>query len=177
LAKEILASGFRPSERQSDWLGFGVYFWEDSPARALMWAEEKFPSQSVCVIDAKISLENCLNLADPEGIKKLKPFYGAYIATLGVEVAATLKSTASGNHQLDCRVINFACERLGENGDPIHVVRSAYEEGEPVFRGADGVPASRIHDLTHVQLAVRENCAILNVEVEELKEGESTGGR
>jgi hypothetical protein len=177
LAKEILASGFRPSEQESDWLGFGVYFWEDSPARALMWAEENFPSQSVCVVDAEISLENCLNLADPEGIKKLKPFYGSYIASLGLEVAATLKSTAAGNHQLDCRVINYACERLRENGDPIHVVRNAYEEGEPIFQGGDGVAASQIHDLTHVQLAVRENCAILDLEVEELKEGESTGGR
>jgi hypothetical protein len=131
----------------------------------------------VCVIDAEISLENCLNLGDPEGVAKLRPFYDLYIVHLGTEVAATLKSTAAGNRQLDCRVINYACERLRENGDPIHVVRSPFTEGEPIFSGGDGVPTSQIHDLAHVQLAVREDCAILDIEVDELKEGESAGGR
>jgi len=28
------------SENPWDWLGHGTYFWEDSPARALHWAEE-----------------------------------------------------------------------------------------------------------------------------------------
>jgi hypothetical protein len=180
LATEILAKGFTPSKRESDWLGFGIYFWEDSPARALMWAEERYPSQAVCVVDAEVSLEKCLNLGDPEGVAKLRPFYRFYIAALGVELASTLKSTASGNHQLDCRVINYACERLKEDGHPIHVVRSPFIEGEPIFRGDQGVASSRLHEQTHVQLAVREHCAILNIEIDEfdeLKEGESAGGR
>src|ERR1700761_2636245 len=70
LAREILARGFTPSEREFDWLGFGVYFWEDSPARALMWAEQRYSSEAACVVDAEVSLEKCLNLGDPEGVAK-----------------------------------------------------------------------------------------------------------
>ncbi len=29
------------SERPWDWLGHGIYFWEDSPTRALHWAQEE----------------------------------------------------------------------------------------------------------------------------------------
>jgi len=29
----------KPSQNDWDWLGHGVYFWEDSCARALRWAE------------------------------------------------------------------------------------------------------------------------------------------
>lgn len=65
LAEAILATGFEQSERESDWLGFGVYFWEDSPARARLWGEQKFPDHPLCILDAKIALERCLNLAEP----------------------------------------------------------------------------------------------------------------
>lgn len=31
----------KKSENDYDWLGHGLYFWEDSPARALQWAKEQ----------------------------------------------------------------------------------------------------------------------------------------
>ena len=30
-----------PSENKYDWLGPGIYFWVDSPSRAMTWAREK----------------------------------------------------------------------------------------------------------------------------------------
>ncbi len=43
LAKSVAASGrgMKTSQNDHDWLGHGLYFWEDSPKRALQWAKEK----------------------------------------------------------------------------------------------------------------------------------------
>src|SRR5439155_1194366 len=50
-----------------DWLGHGIYFWEDSYLRALRWAEEESKKSHrkidlPAVIGATIELGNCLNL-------------------------------------------------------------------------------------------------------------------
>ena len=37
-AERILAEGFKKSENDWEWLGHGVYFWQDGPARAKEWA-------------------------------------------------------------------------------------------------------------------------------------------
>jgi hypothetical protein len=179
-AETIIRTGFQPSEKESDWLGFGIYFWEDSPGRARLWCQEKFPDQPACVLDAEISLTNCLNLANPEDVAILKPNYWLYIKAVGMRIAASLKSTRRGNRQLDCRVINLACERWHENGVTIEVVRGPFQEGKPIFPGwserrswrrfwrrGPSVAASQIYDLSHVQLAVRESCAILDLRMDD----------
>ena len=60
------------SENVYDWLGHGAYFWENSPQRALAWAEflKKHPPardrkiREPFVIGAVIDLGNCLDLTD-----------------------------------------------------------------------------------------------------------------
>src|SRR5437667_162610 len=41
VGERILGGGghLQPSENDYDWLGSGIYFWEDTPSRALEWAE------------------------------------------------------------------------------------------------------------------------------------------
>ena len=43
---EMLLSGkdvsLNSSENDYDWLGSGIYFWEEAPHRALEWAQKKF---------------------------------------------------------------------------------------------------------------------------------------
>jgi hypothetical protein len=39
----------KPSENAWDWLGHGIYFWEDSPARALRWAEAEAGRAGSCL--------------------------------------------------------------------------------------------------------------------------------
>ena len=51
----------RASENDNDWLGHGVYFWENNEERALQWAKElsKRPNSSIskpAVIGAVIDL-------------------------------------------------------------------------------------------------------------------------
>jgi len=60
----------RSSENTWDWLGPGIYFWEQNPGRALEYAIEcanrkqfnKVPIKTPFVLGAHIELGNCLNL-------------------------------------------------------------------------------------------------------------------
>ena len=63
VAKRILEGSdpLSPSYNAYDWLGSGIYFWEDAPERAMQWAVEmKKPHPAV--VGAVIELGNCLNL-------------------------------------------------------------------------------------------------------------------
>lgn len=59
-----------PSNNLWDWLGNGIYFWENSPVRALEFAIDlskhpertKHPIERPAVIGAVINLGYCLNL-------------------------------------------------------------------------------------------------------------------
>ena len=48
-AQAILQSGFRPSTNRYDWLGDGVYFWQDAPARAWEWARAHWGPRAAVV--------------------------------------------------------------------------------------------------------------------------------
>jgi hypothetical protein len=39
-AKSILEKGFEQSQKRYDWLGDGIYFWQDAPERAWEWAKD-----------------------------------------------------------------------------------------------------------------------------------------
>lgn len=60
----------RPSTNSWDWLGPGIYFWEQNPLRALEYAKEsaerkqfnKVPVNVPFVLGAIPDLGNCLNL-------------------------------------------------------------------------------------------------------------------
>jgi hypothetical protein len=69
VAMEVVArkTKLKPGTERYDWLGTGVYFWEDDPNLALGWAKhtsKKRPEliQNPAVIGAVIDLKNCLNL-------------------------------------------------------------------------------------------------------------------
>ena len=57
VAKAVLEmkSVMLSSDNDYDWLGSGIYFWEEAPARAYEWAKWKFKDDAA-VIGAKIRL-------------------------------------------------------------------------------------------------------------------------
>jgi|SRR5688572_22469570 len=71
------------SNNSWDWLGSGIYFWEQNPVRALEYAIEssqrlqfnKIPIKTPFVLGAIIELQNCLNLVESQSLKILS---GAY---------------------------------------------------------------------------------------------------
>ena len=75
---EAVLSGpatLQPSENDYDWLGNGIYFWVDSPERALSWANLRRSSPSV--IGAFAYPGNCLNLTDYGVMNELALAYEA----------------------------------------------------------------------------------------------------
>ena len=71
---------FKMSVNDYDWLGNGMYFWENDPNRALefalqkqKWSPDNFPNP--VVIGAIIDLGNCLNFLENQHILNLKTIY------------------------------------------------------------------------------------------------------
>ena len=73
----------KPSVNQYDWLGTGIYFWENDPNRAWEFAEEASRKPHLSrgsistpfVVGAVIDLGLCLNLMDRRGIDEVEKVY------------------------------------------------------------------------------------------------------
>jgi hypothetical protein len=80
-AQKLLGgSPFQPSIRDYNWLGGGIYFWENDIVRARKWATEhrrKFSHPSV--VGAAIELGHCLDLTTQSGITAVKLAYDKFI--------------------------------------------------------------------------------------------------
>jgi len=127
----------RISTNDYDWLGHGVYFWENSPDRAWAFACDQCKRGKVktpFVIGAVLDLGLCLNLH----------------AVRIPEVAKNRGGKDILQRFLDCAVFESLHELIASDGqDPFDSVRCAFEEGEPSFSG------SSIRDKTHVQICIR----------------------
>ena len=70
----------KSSENEYDWLGHGIYFWENSDSRALEFAQHQkdnpkyvnYPVDNPSVLGAVINLGYCLDLLDYSNLKLLK---------------------------------------------------------------------------------------------------------
>jgi len=147
-AESIIRDGFKASNNEYDWLGDGVYFFQDSPQRAWDWASERHAA-TAAVIGADIRLVDCLDLLDPRWARNLADWYDLYVQKIK-GAGGVMPVQAGKAHRLDREVINYAVGVLGERGITIACVRGAFREGRPVF------PGSHIFDLAHVQIAVRD---------------------
>jgi hypothetical protein len=100
----------QPSENDYDWLGNGIYFWVDSPERALAWAKLRRSTPSE--VGAFAYPGNCLNLTDYGVMNELAL---AYEATVGISAAAGTPLPVNSvrqnrifiKRQLDCAVIQL----------------------------------------------------------------------
>lgn len=159
-ALSILENGFRTSDNDYDWLGTGIYFFQDAPTRAKQWAIEQYPTNPA-VIRAKIELDNCIDLLDINWVPPLKIIYSLFVeqrnrANLPLPKQNPSKSKA---HRLDCAFFNFASQVLSSRGKTLASVRAVFVEGESIF------PDSAIFDLAHVQLAVKDRSLIKQYEL------------
>ena len=74
----ILSTGFRASDNDYDWLGTGIYFFQDAPLRAKQWATHQHP-QDPAVICSRIRLDNCIDLFDIGWQPLLKNVYNSFV--------------------------------------------------------------------------------------------------
>src|SRR5580693_442439 len=70
-ATSILRRGFKPSENAFDWLGTGIYFFEENEERARAWARRLHPHDPA-VLGAVINLAGVLDLTEQGALDGLK---------------------------------------------------------------------------------------------------------
>ena len=165
-------TNFRPSSNKHDWLGSGIYFWEQNPRRAQDWAKfmaehPRFRSRvkTPFAIGAVIELGNCLDLTESESLEIVKTAYDELAEDFDV-VGIPLPKNQPGNsadddlvkRYLDCAVINFLHDlRERRDLEPFDTVRGAFFEGEELYPGAG------IRKKTHIQVCVRNPAKIRGV--------------
>lgn len=155
----------KPSANKYDWLGSGVYFWEDSPQRAKEFAEERAAGgnnskgdiQTPFVIGAIINLKRCLSLTDRKALEELSGahhlFEGLLTKTGGVlpTNGASLRA-----RKLDCAVFETLHQyRKDESLPSYDTVRGLFFEGEPLY------PDAGFRSKNHIQICVRDKGCIL----------------
>ncbi len=147
-----------------DWLGSGIYFWENAPERAMRWAmDQQMRNPSIikkpAVVGAVVHLGSCLNLMDKSSNQPIRDAYKALSHAINNAKMRQLRVSLPENkgklHRLDALVINAACLLASKNKHPYDTVRAAFVEGEPVFKG------SAIQSDTHIQLCVRNPESII----------------
>lgn len=146
------------STNDYDWLGNGIYFWENSYERALEWAQRFKKGRDPSVIGAVIDLGLCLNLSDYGCTRALINSY--HLLCNECNLTNTPYPQNSGKNEdkpfrcLDCAVIERLHRFNEEIGfPPYDSVRGVFFEGKPIY------PSAGFRDKTHIQLCVRNpNC-------------------
>ncbi|MDM0030461.1 hypothetical protein [Variovorax saccharolyticus] len=155
----------KPSENVYDWLGNGIYFWENDPVRALQFATEgmagkvtKGKIKKPFVVGAVIDLGLCCNLFDQAALQELRRAHDAMKASFK-EFDLEMPVNGKGHfvRPLDRLVIEHlhALRALVNGGLPAYqTVRSGFTEGEPLY------PGTSICEKNHIQIAVRDPSCI-----------------
>jgi len=164
------------SEDPFDWLGHGMYFWENNADRALEWAQTKQKKGSLkeaAVLGAVIDLGHCCDLLDSAFIKMVATYYSLMELELkevgkALPVNRDIKSDVHGDkllRDLDCATIEFMHKQIRtqykkdiskKNYSAYKMfdsVRGVFPEGGPAYSGS-GFSAK-----SHIQICIRNaNC-------------------
>ncbi len=142
-----------PSQNTWDWLGHGIYFWEQNPTRAWEYALEcaegnqynKTRIKEPFVLGAIIDLGRCLNLVDSDSLKIVGAAYKG-LKQLTEEAGEKMPVNKGDNRSLDCAVIQYIHKSNSEK--KYDTVRCAFPEGRELFAG------SKISSRLHLQICV-----------------------
>lgn len=145
------------STNDYDWLGSGIYFWENSVERAWEWARESGRVKEPAVIGAVIDLGHCLNLTDRKYTDLLASEYEIMKIDYDEEGTPLPKNTGKTQdkllRKLDCAVIEHLHQFYDDTDQRFDSARGLFSEGDPIY------PDSKICEKTHIQICVRNpNC-------------------
>jgi len=156
---------FKFSKNDYDWLGKGIYFWENNYKRAVQYALEDSKRKNSkikipFVLGAVIDLGNCLDLLDQKYLDFLKVVYDDLKLTLESEGKVLPENSGFGSkdfdfkkRELDCAVVRWAHEMAKENNEYFDTVRAAFVEGEKLY------PNAGFRMQNHIQISVlNPNC-------------------
>jgi hypothetical protein len=166
----------RISTKPYDWLGHGLYFWENNFERAMQWAEDKQKRGQLehpAVLGAVLSLGYCCDFLETRFIDMLDVYYKLMVRAC-VNDGKPIPTNKDLKHdsyrdkilrERDCAVIEYMHEEMSlqihldtqekgiSSAHPFDSIRGAFTEGGPAFEGAG------LHAKTHIQLCIRNmNC-------------------
>lgn len=163
--KEDLILGktkLKPSTNDYDWLGSGIYFWENDPDRALSYAKSLMENpertrglqiNTPSVVGAVIDLGNCLNLFDEKNLQLVKDTYNFFIEhskMTNKPIPQNQFGTDLLLRKLDCAVINTIHELIKETS-----VLPQYDSVRaPFWEGAELYPNAGFKEKNHIQICV-----------------------
>lgn len=139
-----------PSENDYDWLGAGIYFWEQNYQRAQEFAQTAHenpnikytnaPIHSPAVLGAVIDLGNCLNLIDTAHIRLLQTAYEVFdTAAKMLEINLPENQGSYPDkplRRLDRSVIETLHLIQPRDGSAFDTVRGMFHEGKELYPGA-----------------------------------------
>ena len=156
---------FKHSNNDYDWLGNGIYFWENNYERAIQYAIEdsKRANTSIkepFVLGAVIDPSNCLDLLNQKYLDYLSEAYVQLKSFFEEQGKKLPKNGTFGRNdfdfrkrELDCAVIRYAHQLAEEEDFCFDSVRAAFWEGEPLYDGAG------FRKQNHIQIAIlNPNC-------------------
>ncbi len=163
--KEVIyyCQELRASNNVYDWLGNGIYFWENNLARAKEWAERRY-GDDAAVIGAVIDLGYCLNLTDSASEEILRDGYRTLellCKDAGIDMPKNRRSLKTKDillRDLDCAVIQtiqrtHVADANNEDESGFDSVRGVFVEGDEPY------PGSAFCSKTHIQICVcNPNC-------------------
>lgn len=163
------------SEKDYDWLGRGIYFWEYAPRQALNFAkirqrqyqqkkkksaeDERRASEPLSVVACMIRLGFCLDLTEPANVNHLGKIFEDYKEAMKL-AGEDLPKNRRKYRKLDRAVFEYAYKVI-EGAEPnlkVDTVRGIYVPTDGAKRIWDGSWISRD---THIQLCVRNPASLL----------------
>lgn len=163
------------SERDYDWLGGGIYFWEYAPRQAFAWSklrqkqynkkknktpeDERRATERLAVVACMIRLGFCVDLTEPENVEYLGKIYESYKESMEL-TGDPLPTNERHYRRLDRAVFDYAYEVI-EASEPnlkVDTARGIYVPKDGTKRIWDGSWISRD---THIQLCVRNPSSLL----------------
>jgi len=156
------------SDNDYDWLGHGMYFWENNMQRASDFARAlqmhprkgKAPISTPSVLGAVIDLGFCMDLLEKEFIELVGQSYNTLVTSYQQLSLPVPVNTSVGSSQdllirkLDCAVVeNLHLYRKRKKLRPFDSVRGVFIEGEPVY------PTAGFYQKSHIQICIQNpNC-------------------
>ena len=150
------------SNNSWDWLGDGIYFWQNNYDRAWHYANHSHSSLKIknpAVLGAVFSLGNCLDLTDKKFIDLVKMAFTSRVKEFMLQEREMPLNTNPSNHphsndkiirRLDCSVIKAVHSIAHSAGRrPFDSVRALFPEGNQLYEGAG------FREQTHIQVAIR----------------------
>lgn len=167
---------YKISKKPFDWLGHGLYFWENNYDRALQWATEKGERGKIkepAVIGAVLQLGYCCDFLEQRYIRFLAKYYNPMKSWYKFIRKELPKNNDLGHdthknkilRHLDCAAIEFMHARILEQFEKdieqkgystykiFDSTRGVFIEGGPAFEGAG------LFEKSHIQICIRNpNC-------------------